>query len=328
MELLPWQQTQWDRLIRLNAANRLPHALLLCGQEGLGKQSFAQRFATALLCQTVLADGSPCGSCRSCLLLHAGNHPDYLLVTPQGSDKPIKVDQVRELCSFLNHTSQFSGFKIVVISAAHMLNISAANSLLKTLEEPPGDCLLLLVTAHPYRLPATVRSRCQTVVFMLPEMPQALAWLQEKLVRLDRTESKLVEIALNLSNGAPLQALAYARNELLAKRQELFAGYSDILLGKADPVQIAKIWSSSDLTMLINWLIGWHMDMIRLKMVAEPPHLFNPDLQPELQRLTHKLKSERLFFLLDAAIRLAELFMTQVNLESMLEDFFCECIDG
>ncbi|MFO7642692.1 MAG: DNA polymerase III subunit delta', partial [Candidatus Competibacteraceae bacterium] len=164
-EGLPWHEPLWRQFQQSRAAGRLPHALLLAGPAGLGKLAFAKRLARALLCETPDVEGDACGRCRSCRLFQAGSHPDYRMEQPVEEGKAIRIDPIRELCGFLGFTAQYGGYKIALLEPADRLNLNAANSLLKTLEEPPGDCLLLLVTAHPARLPATVRSRCQKVSF-------------------------------------------------------------------------------------------------------------------------------------------------------------------
>ena len=321
-ELLPWQRSQWQRLMQCKAAGRLPHALLCIGPSGLGRRVFAERLAAALLCSAPLSDGSPCGACRRCRLVRVGSHPDYSRIEPAEAGKAIRVDQIRELGTFLNHSSQFGGYKIVLLSPAERMNINAANSLLKTLEEPPKNRLLLLVTAAPARLPATVRSRCQVLVFYKPPTEEALAWLT---TRVDSgTEPALL---LSLANGAPLTALAYSQGGDLLRRRILFNTYRKVMAGSADPVRSAEAWLEGDLVENLSWLIGWHMDMIRLKMIDTPPGLLNPDLKPALQCLAQKLPLKILFRHLDAAIQMRTLGTTQVSPALMIEAFLGDCVD-
>ena len=323
-DLLPWQHSQWERVMQSKSAGRLPHALLCSGPRGLGKRRFAEGLAQSLLCSNPALDGSPCNTCRSCRLSRAGNHPDYSLVEPLEAGKPILVDQIRELCAFLGYTSQGGGWKIALLAPAERMNVSAANSLLKTLEEPPAGSLLLLVTAAPARLPATVRSRCQTLIFQTPAPEQAVAWLTA------HTGSAAAEagLLLSLSHGAPLTARDYAKGDYLARRQVLFNSYWAVVTGKADPVSTAEGWVKDDAAEQLRWLIGWHMDMIRLKMTAQPPQLLNPDWQDALRRLAAGLPAQTLFRRLDAAIRLHSLCVTQVNLQLMIEEFLGDCAGG
>ncbi len=318
--LLPWQHTQWELIMQSKRANRMPHALLCSGPEGLGKQIFARRLAQALLCNTPVSDRSSCGVCQGCRLFIAGSHPDYLPIEPSQGSKVIKVDQIRELSAFLNHTSRFGGYKIVLLRPADGMNINAANSLLKTLEEPTAGSLLLLVSAVASRLPATVRSRCQTLVFQQPAIDQAIAWLRPRIG--DHADPVLL---LSLAGGAPLIAQSFAESERLARRRALFTCYSEVLLAKTDPVRAAELWVKDGLAENLSWLIGWCMDMIRLKIVASPPRLLNPDLRSALRQLAGGLSAQTLFRQLDAAIRLHELSITQVNPQLMIEAFLGDC---
>ncbi|MEE4376739.1 MAG: DNA polymerase III subunit delta' [Candidatus Competibacteraceae bacterium] len=322
-ELLPWQSAQWQQLWQRQRADRLPHALLLVGPPGLGKLLFAQRLIQALLCESRDEQAISCGSCRSCRLFLSAGHPDCTVAEPSEPNKPIKVDQIRELCAFLGYTSQFGGYKVALVASAEQLNINAANSLLKTLEEPPTNSLLLLVTPFPSRLPATVRSRCQTVIFSEPSTEQALAWLAPRLEQ--GADSKLM---LDLSGGAPLKALDYAADSHLNRRQTLFQCYSQVLDGNEDPISAAETWSAGDVAENLHWLIGWHMDMIRLKMTADPPRLFNPDWRSQLRVLAERSPTRLLFQRLDTVLRLQALCVTSVNPKLMLEAFLASCVNA
>lgn len=323
-ELLPWHRHLWERLMQARAVRRLPHALLCTGSVGLGKDLFVQRLAHVLFCGHPASDNTPCGVCQGCRLMAAGSHPDYIRIEPSGAGKIIKIDQIRELCTFLGYTSQFGGYKIAVVISAERMNTHAANSLLKTLEEPPAGSLLLLVTTAPFQLPPTVRSRCQKLIFTKPEPALALAWLTPRV-----PQSSDPAFLLGLAGDAPLAALSYAEEHRLARRQALFRGYGQILEGRSDPVHGADSWVEGDMVENLGWLIGWHMDMIRLKMTSRPPRLINPDLRDPLVGLAAKMPVEILFRRLDEVLRLQSLYITsQVNPQLMLEAFFGECAGG
>ncbi len=319
-ERLPWHEPLWRQFQQRRAADRLPHALLLAGPAGLGKLAFAKRLARALLCETPDGEGDACGRCRSCRLFQAGSHPDYRMEQPAEEGKAIRIDPIRELCAFLGFTAQYGGYKIALLEPADRLNLNAANSLLKTLEEPPGDCLLLLVTAHPARLPATVRSRCQKVSFVPPPPSVARAWLAARM-----NGGPDPQVLLDIAGGAPLAALAYADGERWRRRQELVEHYEQVLAGRADPVRAAELWMQGDVAENLRWLIGWHTDLIRLKMNPDVIHLSNPDLRSVLRRWTDSQPLRALFERLDAAVRShVWCTTTQVNASLLLEAFLSE----
>jgi DNA polymerase-3 subunit delta' len=318
-QLLPWQRIEWELMMERKTQHRLPHAVLCHGVLGLGKRLFAERLAQALLCEQ--PHDLPCGLCRACRLFLAGNHPDYVRIEPAEGTKIIKVDQIRDLCAFLGYTSKFGGYKIAVLDPAERMNINAVNSLLKTLEEPPPNSLLLLVSAALSKLPATVRSRCQMLAFREPDPQQAARWLAAQLA-----DSAVSSLLLSLAGGAPLLALAYGRGNYLLRRGELFDSFRELLSGKADPVRTAERWIKPSAIENLRWLVGCHIDMIRLKMVEDPPRLFNPDLRKELRQLAGNFSLQGLFAQLDEAIQMQELCLTPINQQLMLESFFADCV--
>ena len=184
--LPPWLQAPLTSLLAMRAS--LPHALLLQGPRGIGKALLAERFAQSLLCEAPAPDGQACGSCNACGWFGAGNHPDFRRISPlideEGSGKSersrreIKIDQIRALGDFVGIGAHRAGRKLVLIDPADAMNMPAANALLKTLEEPTGDTVFLLVCGNAGALPATVRSRCVPFKLFTPDAGQAQAWLQ------------------------------------------------------------------------------------------------------------------------------------------------------
>jgi DNA polymerase-3 subunit delta' len=322
---LPWHHSLWENLLRCQKTARLPHALLLKGPEGLGKRYFAEQVSQAFLCQTVDQSSLACGQCRACILYKAGNHPDIIRLEPAEKGTSIKVEQIRALSRFLDHTSHRGGYKIALVNPAEAMNLNAANSLLKTLEEPPPSSFLLLVTANPSQLPATLRSRCQGLTFRTPSLEQALAWLTPQL----KGQHDDPRLLLSLSGGAPMKALAYAQNDHIKIRQRVFQNYYHVVSGQADPVDMAELWHKNhDIREICLWLISWHRDMIRLKMVDNPPYLVNRDLQSILYQLAKALPMETLFQYLDDVLRMYTLCATQVQPQLMVEAFLSHCVNA
>jgi DNA polymerase-3 subunit delta' len=282
--VLPWQRAPWRRLIRAHRAGRLPHALLVTGLAGLGKTRFARSLARYLLCTGHDHGEAPCGRCRGCHLFEVGSHPDFRLVEPAADSKSgdIKIEAVRELVAAEGLSAQAGGYKVVIIDPGDALNRSAANGLLKTLEEPTPLTLMLLPSAYPGRLPATVRSRCQAVQLAVPPEAEALAWLRER-----RGEGD-AQLALRLANGAPLGALSLLEGDLMGRRSEALDAFLALGEGRGNPVATAESWMKLDLPVLFDWIGGWVADMARIATRHPAPRLVNPDRAPQLERLARR----------------------------------------
>lgn len=175
---------------------RLPHALLLVGQRGLGKFALAQAFAKSLLCEQPLDGGHFCDECLACNWFEHDNHPDFRLLQPQAmveegevdegrkkASQQITIDQVRALDSFFNVGTHRAGVKIIVVNPADAMNRNTANALLKSLEEPAPGTLFLMVSSEPLRLLPTIRSRCQVVPVAVPSTAAAEAALAADGIR-------------------------------------------------------------------------------------------------------------------------------------------------
>jgi len=293
--LLPWQQSQWQRLQESRQQGRLPHALLLTGPQGLGKGRFATLFAQSLLCQSNNADATPCGQCRYCQLYLAGSHPDVSQISPLEGKKAIAVDQIRGLGQFISLKSQYAGHKLVIINPAEAMNINSSNSLLKTLEEPSAETVLLLVTHQPAQLPATIRSRCQEVRFGIGETAENRAWLAQQL-----PAGVDIDLLLSLAGGAPFRAIQLADEGLLEQRQTLFDSLGQLANLKLDPVSLASQLNKANPNWALLCLYFWTADMIRLTAADQAPaQLSNPDLHESLLKLANQVSLIGLFKLQD-----------------------------
>ncbi len=242
--LPPWQAQAWAIIARRAELGSLPHALLLGGAAGLGKRAFAEAFVRARLCERP-RDGFACDACRICALLDAGTHPDRIHITLEVNEKTGKlrseiiVEQIRVLSARLAMSSQFGGWQIALIDPADAMNAASANALLKTLEEPTAASLILVVADQPWRLPATIRSRCQRIDFSAPARAEALAWLRAQKV----TEP---EAALDAAGGNPGRALAYARGDELQRCAVVARELLALAAGRASTQAIAHAWAADE----------------------------------------------------------------------------------
>lgn len=245
--LAPWQQRIYAQASASLDAGRLGHALLFAGPAQLGKRDVAQRLAWRLLCEQPRDDGEPCGRCRGCHLLGAGTHPDYQFISfvpnKEGTRlrTEIVIEQIRELSGRLSLTPQYGGAQIVILDPADAINHAASNALLKTLEEPVSGRYLWLVTAHPARLSATIRSRCQKLEFRLPPHDESLAWLQAQ----GHADAAAVE-ALEAARGHPGLAHEWLQGNGLAVRREITADLAKLARGEAAVADIAQRWAADD----------------------------------------------------------------------------------
>ena len=239
---LPWHDSQWRWMERSIRSGRMPHALLLRGASGRGKAMFASRLAAMLLCGS---DAAPCGECASCRLCAAGSHPDRIDVGLAPDRREIVVDQIRALIDSVGLTARFGRWKVVVIDPAGAMNRHAANTLLKTLEEPPGAAVFILVSSNHAQLLPTIRSRCQRIDFPVPDSAIALEWLRGRVSE--------PETALELARGAPIGAVEMTEGGLLAVRSTLDRDLDEILAG-GDPMTVAARWKGFGRETVTRWL--------------------------------------------------------------------------
>ncbi len=203
----PWHATQWSELRHIVGSDRMGHAFLFSGRQWLGVEALARDFAHYMLCETAARDERPCHNCRGCALFEAGNHPDFRVLSPLEQGKAILVDQVRDLGNFYTLKSHYQRGKISLIYPADAMNRAAANAILKVLEEPPPDALLLLVAHRFSAIPMTVRSRCVRIPCERVETNSALDWLTAELPTMAPEQ---IGHLFSQSGGAPLKALSVA----------------------------------------------------------------------------------------------------------------------
>lgn len=291
----PWQRQAWRQLTGLAEQDRLPHALLLQGPAALGKLDFAMAFAGYLLCQQ--ATGASCGQCTGCKLSNAGSHPDRYLLTPEEDRKQIVVDQVRDLLHWVNQTPSLGGRKTAVIAPADAMNLSAANALLKCLEEPAGDTVLMLVTANPAALLPTITSRCQVVKFPLPAKADALEFLAQQKPADQGGEASQLALLLDLADGAPLKVLEFD-DDYLATRQAIGKGLCAVLQGTRSPLDLAETLAKGELASQLELLYYMTAEAIAYRQCEDVSFLKNKDLEKEITTMSKLLTAEGLAALL------------------------------
>jgi len=337
--LHPWNEAKAAAFLR--DRQRLPHALLFAGPKGLGKNAFATWLAQFLLCANPSAEGPTCGHCQGCRLFAARSHPDLHVVQPEAIYKSsgtliaqyalryqpaekskeskdstvIRIDQIRSLIEAAQTRPQIGARTIMLLSPADTMNVNAANSLLKLLEEPPPDSYLILVADRPARLPATIRSRCALMEFRVPPSEDTLAWLQTR--GLSGTNARLL---LELAGGAPLAALALAESGFLDQRTTLLDDMEKLASGQGDPLACAARWKPLGAERCLLWLQGWLSDLIVTAMQVGTARLHNPDLGPRLQALEKRLDLKQLFQFSEGVARGRSLLGGPLDEQLLLED--------
>src|SRR5690606_40776045 len=177
--------------------------LLFYGKKGCGKEAFSQQFLAWVLCLNRQSSGA-CGECGSCQWLKADTHPNYVHISTDEDNKKqnakIKIEKIRDLLPFVQQT--VDGWRVILIEPAEALNIASANALLKTLEEPGDNTVIILLANHYLKLPATIRSRLQHFALDRIHPEQASQFLTEHLPEAGSSQQQLL---MNLANQMPLQ---------------------------------------------------------------------------------------------------------------------------
>lgn len=299
---------------------QLPHAMLFVGADGIGKKQFADVLASTLLCNERSESGVRCGECHACHLANAKSHPDLMLIEPEEEGKAISVDRIRDVVKFVNETTYKGGFRVIIIYPATAMNTNAANALLKTLEEPTPNTLIILISNQGLRLPATILSRCQKVIFAKPSPSVALEWL-----RLHVADDKVdLHLLLKLADGAPLKALKLKEKELISLRNDLYQGLHLLSEGKTDPIQLAAKWHDSNHLPIVDLLLSWLIDILRYKLTHDQVNLTNSDYRNEIKHVSLMLTQNNLIAYLDHLQQTRSDLLSPVNLNKqlVLEDLF------
>jgi len=321
--IYPWQQQQWLSIQNMISQQRLAQSLLLQGTAGMGKFDFAKCIAATLLCEK--PQQFACDHCRACQLRKAQSHPDLFIVTPLEKSKAIRIDQIRELSEKLNHTPQLGQCQVAIISPADALNRAAANALLKTLEEPNGRVLLILVASQLSHLPATILSRCQRLQFSAAENEATCAWLQNQL-----GSSVDASLLLRLADHAPLKAIALAESNYVQMRDQLLQHLWKLSRESANPLSSVTEYVKHDLQLFLYALLTLSMDVAKLQLGVHTNALVNHDRTEPLQALGKCLRATFLQSYIEKIQHAYRLSLSgthlnpQLLLESLLIDWACQ----
>lgn len=264
MEDMPWLTPVLERFAQALDQGRLPHATLVHGERGVGKRELAERIAGLLVCdQRTPGMLEPCRQCRQCQLVSGASHPDIRVYQPEKS-RMVRIDQVRALSQFAVASPQVARLKVAIIDRADQLNINAANALLKTLEEPASDVVLLLLQETGRPVLPTIRSRCRIAPVATPPASDAAGWLSAQLqAREDVPHTDGQALALHLAGGAPRLALELLDSGFLEQRETALEAFRQFMKGASSVASASRAFRDLGHEATLTLMEGWANDLAR-----------------------------------------------------------------
>ena len=314
-KLCPWLVPAFERLQAARRAQRLGHAWLIAGPSGIGKLNLALVAAHQLL-RNAAPPPQPLGPAEALEALGNRHAPadhsaDLHWIHPEEDKNSISVEQIRELIDAISLTAHGIA-KVVIIEPADAMTPSAANALLKTLEEPSGDAYLFLLSSQPDRLPATIRSRCQRLDILRPAPATLAAWLGV-------TDAAIVADAWQMAGGAPLRVAALLAQPDSQWNNELRTDLAGIANDTKDPMTVAATWAKGDTELALIWLTRELHAELRRRAGSEGSTAVTVRPGPTLHNAWRLLTLRTLFEQYDKAERLLNQLGSGVNLELALQ---------
>ncbi len=309
---------------------RLAHAYLFYGEARVGKLMTAVRLAQTLNCeqssQTEAQDS--CGHCRSCLQIAARTHPDYFVIEPdpKTATPQIKIEQVREIEQQFVYRPLVGERKICLIDDADRLTIGAANALLKTLEEPPGHSLFILITSRLHALPITIRSRCQALRFTTPARTQVEAALILKR-ELSPADARFLAV---FADGRIGEALTANLADVRARQQEcLTLVKPDSLRSSTTILSASENLAKTDRgEETLVWLTRWIRDLVIVIVDGDQDQILHYDQLADLRRYAQRADIDALLTLLNDIERTEQQSTRHLNVQMTLETTFLRLRDA
>jgi len=286
-------------------SGKVAHAYLFIGPEGVGKRLAALNFAKALNCPRNTVDSS-CDECVSCSKMDSGNHPDLFLLKPEKEGASIKIDSVRELTRSINLKPYEARKKVYIIDGAESMGHEAQNAILKTLEEPPPESVLILIARDGHGLFSTVTSRTQPVIFFPLRREEIKAILMQKYKR----SAPDAELLASVSSGSMAKALKYEDEDFSETRSRILKCLAEKTLFDSDFDRVSK----ADLRLYLDVMLTWYRDILVVKAAsAGSPALLNPDSSEAIGIEAKRMDFGQLHFIIKNIISTTSYMEQNVN---------------
>jgi DNA polymerase-3 subunit delta' len=303
---------QKEILHRALETGRLAHAYLFAGPDGIGKRLVAIALARTLFCD----EQRGCGDCIPCRKIDHCNHPDLHTLEPDGTS--IKIEQVRRFQRELNLKPLEAPYKVCLIDNAEAMTVGAANALLKTLEEPRGDTLLILLSAQPHRLLETIRSRCQHLQFKRHSRQKIQSVLEEKL----NVPDSEAHILAALSDGSFKKAFGKDRELYLEQRRELLKTLTGLSAGSIVPtLEFAEQLAGEKAALpdILEIFQAFYRDVLLTLHGHDVQDLVNHDLLEKVERVAGREDTTRVLNKLEALSSARQQLDRNVNRQLAME---------
>jgi DNA polymerase III subunit delta' len=315
------KQSENLRLSLLNG--RLHHAYLFIGPDGIGKRTLGLAMAQAIHCSELENDF--CGGCGACRAIQAGNHADVRIVEPISNKKDISIQQVRELEKALSLRSFSGRQKVAIIDPATLMNWAAQNALLKTLEEPPQGCVLILIAANIGGLLPTVRSRAFALSF--GPLPRQL--IVDFLIRKGKTREQ-AEFLAALAMGSLGTVSKIDKEKMIEKRLEWMKTLVSLRVGDyraALNAAEALAGNREETLKFLEWAGLWYRDLLSFRIAHTPNQVVNIDMLAQIEEQSVAMEEDDLFSLLSKTDEASQLIQRNLNRRMVLEDLLLRAVE-
>jgi DNA polymerase-3 subunit delta' len=316
-------QKQIMTLKRALERDRLHHAYLFLGPDGVGKNTVALALAAALHCSRMEWD--TCGQCHECLRIGDGTHPDVRVVSPEKGKREITIVQMRNLQRMMELRSFSGKKKIAIIDPARLMNYHAQNSLLKTLEDPPGDALIVLIDHSTGNLLSTVLSRCLRLYFPLLPVEQAA----RILIQRHGWSEEQANVMAAVTGGSVGEALAADPGELLDRRREWIMRFSSLSGGDLRGAMVLAEEVARDrekAVRFLQWVKDWYRDILVQQSGGTEAMINNRDMVDRVREVAPTLSLNHTLGVLSRLEGVARNLQRNYNRRLILEDFFINLV--